>query len=517
MGLGVALRLASFLTNRSLWEDEAFIALNIRGRSFAGLLSPLDLNQVAPIAFLLSEKLATRLLGPADWVLRLVPLLASLAALPLFYAVARRVLRVPGTLIGLLLFSVSTYVVYYAAEVKQYGTDVTVTLVLLWCALRWMEDQGSRPRKLMLVGAGALGLWCSHPSLFILGGVGIAMFLAGLLRARTRVGSELRTDSPPPKEMVRSADPTKSDVPAHWHTPLVLALGCWAISFASVYFVSLRHHVDEKYLLDFWADGFAPVPRSLSAVRWYVDAFSNVFADPVGLDFSYACQVFAVLGCIALYRANRPALAMLTVPILFALLASLLNRYPFQGRLLLFSVPLFLLLIAAGFDALMQARPQLGRGIAATLALMLVIAALSRAAMQMDDFPRQQVPWPPREEMKPVMQYLQTRYRPGDGVYVYSYAGPAFAYYAPVYGLGDVKFETFYSRKTDDASLATTLLPLRGGRRTWVVLAHVYIGAGRVNKADIYLQALDRMGKTQDHFAAQGADLYLFDFSRVQE
>jgi len=80
-------------------------------------------------------------------------------------------------------------------------------------------------------------------------------------------------------------------------------------------------------------------------------------------------------------------------------------------------------------------------------------------------------------------------------VYVYSYAGPAFAYYAPVYGLGDVKFETFYSRKTDDASLATTLLPLRGGRRTWVVLAHVYIGAGRVNKADIYLQPSIAWGK----------------------
>ena len=44
-------------------EDEAFIALNIRGRSFVELLAPLDLNQVAPLGFLLLEKLAVRLLG----------------------------------------------------------------------------------------------------------------------------------------------------------------------------------------------------------------------------------------------------------------------------------------------------------------------------------------------------------------------------------------------------------------------------------------------------------------------
>jgi hypothetical protein len=540
MGLGAALRLASFFSNRSLWEDEAFIALNIRGRSFAGLLSPLDLNQVAPVGFLLSEKLATRLLGPADWVLRLTPLLASLAGLPLFYAVARRVLRVPGALIGLLLFSVSIYVVYYAVEVKQYGTDVTVTLLLLWCALRWMESRASRPRKLILVGAGALALWFSHPALFILGGVGTAMLLAGpgepgvgagvgaASAAVSRwtgskrrlkplvppdVGSALRTDSPPSQVMVRSADPAKSDAPARWNTPLVVAFCCWAISFAFVYFVSLRHHVDELYLLGFWAKGFAPLPTSGSAVRWYVDAFSALFTDPVGLDFSFACQVFAVLGGIALYRANRAALAMLTVPILFALLASLLKRYPFQGRLLLFSVPLFLLLIAAGLDALLRARPQLGRGIAALLGFILVLRPVVGALVGLEHFPRQEVPWPPREEMKPVMQYLQAHYRPGDAVYVYSYAAPAFAYYAPVHGLDQVRFQTFFSRQSDDASLANALAPLRGNRRAWVVLAHVYIGAGRVNGAENYLNALDRMGYRQDHFGAQGADLYLFDFS----
>ncbi len=45
--LGVALRLAQYLANRSLWLDESYIALNIVQRSFSQLLQPLDFNQAA--------------------------------------------------------------------------------------------------------------------------------------------------------------------------------------------------------------------------------------------------------------------------------------------------------------------------------------------------------------------------------------------------------------------------------------------------------------------------------------
>jgi hypothetical protein len=60
MGLGVALRFAQYLANRSLWLDEAFLALNVVQRSFSQLFQPLDDEQVAPIAYLLAENLLTR-------------------------------------------------------------------------------------------------------------------------------------------------------------------------------------------------------------------------------------------------------------------------------------------------------------------------------------------------------------------------------------------------------------------------------------------------------------------------
>ena len=68
---GFFLRLHSYSANRSLWADEAMLALNITGRTFQGLLGALDFDQAAPVAFLLLEKAVAGLLGGSDYVLRL--------------------------------------------------------------------------------------------------------------------------------------------------------------------------------------------------------------------------------------------------------------------------------------------------------------------------------------------------------------------------------------------------------------------------------------------------------------
>lgn len=89
MGFCIGLRCAHYWADRSLWLDEAYLALNIVHCSFLQLLQPLQDEQVVPICFLIVEKLAVLLLGNHESVLRLFPLVASLGALPLFYAAAR--------------------------------------------------------------------------------------------------------------------------------------------------------------------------------------------------------------------------------------------------------------------------------------------------------------------------------------------------------------------------------------------------------------------------------------------
>ncbi|MCX7754677.1 MAG: hypothetical protein N2117_05455, partial [Anaerolineales bacterium] len=80
IGLGLVLRLRQYLINRSLWLDEAMLALNILHKDVWGLLGRLDYEQGAPVGFLLLEKLVVTLLGDGERALRLLPFLAGCAS-----------------------------------------------------------------------------------------------------------------------------------------------------------------------------------------------------------------------------------------------------------------------------------------------------------------------------------------------------------------------------------------------------------------------------------------------------
>jgi hypothetical protein len=82
--LGVGLRLAQYVTDRSLWCDEALLALNVLHRPTAELFEPLDYHQGAPVGFLLLEKLATNLAGHGELALRAFPLAFGIVGLVVF-------------------------------------------------------------------------------------------------------------------------------------------------------------------------------------------------------------------------------------------------------------------------------------------------------------------------------------------------------------------------------------------------------------------------------------------------
>ena len=61
--IGAFLAIYQFIFNRSLWLDEASLALNIISKDFIGLTKPLDYDQVAPIGFLFIERISVLIFG----------------------------------------------------------------------------------------------------------------------------------------------------------------------------------------------------------------------------------------------------------------------------------------------------------------------------------------------------------------------------------------------------------------------------------------------------------------------
>src|SRR5690348_8234454 len=117
--IGLALSVIQFIYNRSLWGDEAAVALNIINKSHADLLRPMDYNQVAPILFLQIEKLFSELIPNSEYGLRLYPLLCFLLSLFLFFKILREVFHHYYTiLLAISIFVFNATLIYYSSEVK---------------------------------------------------------------------------------------------------------------------------------------------------------------------------------------------------------------------------------------------------------------------------------------------------------------------------------------------------------------------------------------------------------------
>jgi hypothetical protein len=91
--IGIVLRCYNYFMGRSLWEDEAHLALNFISRGYKGLMEPLDNFQTAPIFFLFSVETFSHIFGYSELALRAFPFLVSIVALPVFYYLVSELTR----------------------------------------------------------------------------------------------------------------------------------------------------------------------------------------------------------------------------------------------------------------------------------------------------------------------------------------------------------------------------------------------------------------------------------------
>lgn len=108
IALGILLRIIPYLRNRSLWYDEALLALNILHRPIEGLFQPLCYHQAAPVGFLLVEKLSSIVFGRSELSLRLAALFLGIASLFLFWRVAALSISPKAIPLAVMLFALTS-------------------------------------------------------------------------------------------------------------------------------------------------------------------------------------------------------------------------------------------------------------------------------------------------------------------------------------------------------------------------------------------------------------------------
>ena len=469
LGFGALLRLRDYLANRSLWLDEAWLALNVLGKSIADLiLRPLDFNQAAPPGFLLLVKLVVLAFGNSEYVLRLVPLLASVASLLLLAWIAVRVLTPGAALAAMALFVLLRPLIQYAAELKQYGMDVTVGLATIAAVLPLLNGEAKPRHAVVLCLVGAAASWFSHPAPFFLAAAGGVLLVQWRLTGRPTPG-------------------------------VILAIGAvWALSFAVVYVVSLRDLAAHPGLREAWAGTFPPSLVRFSTLPWLGQRIRDLFAYVFDRQAEVIGAILVLAGGVSLLASRPVVVLLLTAPIGVALAAALLGRYPFQGRLVLFALPLLTLLAGAGVE---YVRGSL-RATRALMVLLVALLLLSAGYRSLSNLIRPKG----REELRPVLAYLQRRHLPDDVVYLYAPARPAYEYYALRMNFRHQQLVIGRDVREDWQDVAADLEQLRGRGRVWVLLSHV-----RSEDERFIQYYLDTLGARRDTFRAPGAAALLYD------
>jgi hypothetical protein len=484
--IGAGLRVGQYAIGAALWHDELALARNIVEKPLGELLmTPLAYTQIAPPGFLLLEKVAVASFGNNEYALRLFPLVGALISLPLFAAVARRTL-LPGTaLLAIALFSLSPTLIGFGSQVKQYGIDVAVALVMAALTLRWWERRHADENfagGLLLGAVGFIAAWLSHAGVLVLTGLGVVLLIE-IAYERDRAAFRKLT-------------------------PIVILWGLGIVG-ASVWGFQSTSLSVRAYMQEYWAGGwhFMPlVPQSSEEALWLWLEFFNFFRNQLRYPIPALWVLLMVVGVLGLTRRNRWRTLVVLAPIGVNLLASAARQYPFGERVSLFLLPFILLLAAEGIDWVRQSVVAAWRPLGgAVLAIAAVVPAYALYAYY---------PVYSEQPMPEVLAYLRARRQPQDAVYVYHGALHGIGYYGPRYELP--LQEVVAGSCGDPRRLLGDLEQFRGRARLWVIISH---DVGPLKDRETILGYLDTIGVrrdsfvTLDHGRRPSSSAYLYDLS----
>lgn len=408
VAVGILLRLIYYMGNRSLWGDEAAIAVNILEKDFNSLAQPpLLYDQQAPLFFLYSLKLLTVLFDDtSEWVLRFFSFICGITAVVLFYSFAKKVLPIAWVLIAQICFSFCLFLIYYSAEVKQYQTEVLANIIAYLIYFKYRDKQTFTQGIILGISGGIL-LWFSYSVIFTLVGIACALIASLLInQAWPRIKILLPT------------------------------IAIWFVSFIINYLFIITQGTSIGWLVEFWEnkDAFMPLPpKSLSDIFWFPMAFFKIISMPLGMKWEFLTFgfklniipfIFFSIGSFYLLLKEKENFIILLLPLLLTLIASGLNKYPFSGRLILFYVPVLIIIIIQGVWFTYEKITRYSVYAASVLPLLIIVPLIYNSIKFIIDPSREH-----RSSFREAITYINEKKMAGDVIYLHNSLKSLYQYY----------------------------------------------------------------------------------------
>jgi hypothetical protein len=480
--VAIALR-APGIATRSLWLDEAWRANVALASSWAAFWAEvLGGGQVeAPMppgyAFLL--RVIGLVCGRSPAALRMSSLVASVAAVPLAFLLGKRVYGALAGVAAAVCFACYPVAVTFGRELKPYALDVLVVLVLFLLAARVVARRDHRSWALLAISA-ALAPGLSYPAVLVL--PGIAVGLLAVCRDRRDLG--------------------------RWTVAQAFAAAAIVAWYVLVIAAQRARPINTTY----WAASFPEFGRD--GVAMVAEAGAELLAFAIGTPR----WLFAIALMIGAVRAPRWFLLAGGGVVATVLAAGFLHIYPLSGgRTSLFLLPLLYVTIGGAATAYVDTgsglfwrsrRDPYVRGPALRALGAAGASALLALPFAGAHYPGTGLVY---EETAPLVARLEAERKPNERVYVYYGAVPAFRFYHPDL---DPAITLGGSHRDDAHAYDAEIRPLIvGGERLWLLFAHVFTPASRVDEREGMLSELRVYGKQVEVRETAGASLHVFELT----
>jgi len=397
----VALILRIWDLNSDLWIDEVFTLLDFV-RQPAGVILTSFPSQNQHMLFSLLAHLSTGVFGESAWAIRLPSVIFGIGSIWAFFFLARYLFGNREALLGCALMTVSYHHIWYSQNARGYMGLLLFTLLATWC---WLEaiDKNTKVWWFGYVISVVSGMWI-HPTMaFVVAGHAL-VYLIFLIYPRLAGGQK---DSPSPE---RNAG-LKPFVA--WALSVTVTLQLYALALPE--FLTLGLHEESKP--SEWTNPLWVVTESILALKI---GFGGIFV-------VILAAAFVGFGWLLLFRADRRAALVVTLPAILAGGSMVLLGHNIWPRFFFFSMGFGLIIVIHGATQLPAVLAGYLTPLRAYAAVLGTCLALVMVAASMVTVPKNYKL--PKQDFSGARNYVESERSKGDGVVAVSLAGVVYGRY----------------------------------------------------------------------------------------